>query len=52
LSIFFVPVLFAPIAIISGLRDASSGHMKGLIGVLLGVLGLGVWTAILIYLTR
>src|SRR5262249_47457746 len=52
LSIFFVPVLFAPAAIVTGVMAASSGHLKGLIGVLLGVLGLGVWIALLVYFVR
>ena len=50
LSIISWPVLFAPAGIVCGILAAAKGHLKGLIGVILGLVGLAGFVLLMIYL--
>lgn len=52
LSLLSIAFLFGPAAVISGGMAALQGHTKGLWGVLLGIVGIGGWIAILVFLSR
>ena len=49
LSLVSVVFIFAPVAMISGGIAISRRHPKGLIGVILGIVGIAGWTAIGLY---
>ncbi|HEY7314403.1 MAG TPA: hypothetical protein VH643_33960 [Gemmataceae bacterium] len=50
LSIISWPMLFAPAAIVCGILAAAKGHLKGLIGVVLGLFGLAGFALLIIFL--
>jgi hypothetical protein len=46
LSLWAVPVVFGPVAIICGLIATALGHLKGLVAIALGIFSGGIWLAI------
>lgn len=50
LSIISWPILFAPAGIVCGILAVAKGHFKGLIGVVLGLVGLAGFVFLMIYL--
>ena len=49
LSLISVAVVFGPAAIVCGIVALSEGHLKGLIGMVLGVASLIVWGLVFDY---
>jgi hypothetical protein len=49
LAMFTVAVVFGPAAIACGIAALSKGHLKGLIGVALGVVSMIVWGLVFVY---
>jgi hypothetical protein len=50
LAIVMVPMLFGPLAVVTGVVALVQGHRKAMIGAVLGVLGLAVWGALFYFL--
>jgi hypothetical protein len=51
-SSLLLAMLFGPAALVCGVVALCQGHLKGLIGVVLGVAGLIVWGAVSLYVFR
>jgi len=49
LALFSVAVVFGPAAIVCGFAALSKGHLKGLIGLVLGIVSLIVWGIVFVY---
>jgi hypothetical protein len=49
LAMFSVAVVFGPAAIVCGIVAVTEGHLKGLIGTTLGLVGLIVWGLVFVY---
>jgi hypothetical protein len=45
-------MLFGPAAVVCGIVALCQGHLKGLIGMVLGVVGLIVWEAVFFYILQ
>jgi hypothetical protein len=50
LSLFAVPFVFGPAAILLGVIATARGHLKGVVAVVLGIIGIAAWIAILMWL--
>jgi hypothetical protein len=45
-SVLLLVILFGPAAVVCGVIALGQGHLKGLVGIVLGLLGLIVWGAV------
>jgi hypothetical protein len=52
LSLFAVPVVFGPAAIICGVMAMGQGHPKGLVAIALGIIGIVFWVPVFSWIFR
>jgi hypothetical protein len=50
LAVVTFPILFGPAAVVTGIIALNQGHGRALFGVVMGVVGLAVWSVLVYYL--